>query len=60
MNNFMTENNIQPEQMTPKQAQSLLKAVRESLEPRISNYNKSIRMIQFLYRLRTGGFRGNE
>lgn len=60
MNDFMTTNNIRPEQMTPEQAQSLLAAVRESTEPRISNYNKSIRMLQFLYRLRTGGFRGNE
>jgi len=60
MNDFMAENNIQPEQMTPEQAQSLLKAVRESPEPRISNYNKGIRMLQFLYRVRTGVFQGNE
>ncbi len=60
MNNFMTENNIQPEQMTPEQAQTLLNAVRESPDPRIRNYNKGIRMLQFLYRLRTGAFRGNE
>ena len=60
MNNFMSENSIQPEQMTPQQAQSLLKVVRESTEPRISNYNKGIRMLQYLYRLRTGTLRGNE
>ncbi len=56
----MSENSIQPEQMTPQQAQSLLKVVRESTEPRISNYNKGIRMLQYLYRLRTGTLRGNE
>lgn len=60
MNDFMTKNDIQPDQMTPQQAQALLKAVRESSEPRISNYNKGIRMLQFLYRLRTGTLRGNE
>lgn len=58
--NFMAKNNVRPEQMTPEQAESLLKAVRESPDPRIGNYNKGIRMLQFMYRLRTGTLRGNE
>lgn len=58
--NFMAKNNVRREQMTPEQAESLLKAVRESPDPRIGNYNKGIRMLQFMYRLRTGTLRGNE
>jgi len=61
---YLRENNIQPEKMTPEQARSLIKAVRQSTNPAIRNYNMGIRMLQFLYRLRTGirggGVRGTE
>ena len=58
---FMAKNNIEPEKMTPEQARSLLKAVKESTNPRIRDYNMGIRMLQYMYRLPgRGGGRGNE
>lgn len=57
---FMAKNNIEPEKMTPDQARALLEEVRTSSNPRISDYNKGIRMMQFMYRLRGTGGRGNE
>jgi hypothetical protein len=60
MDQFMKENNIKPEEMTPDQARSMLKAIRESQDPRIRNYRQFIQRLQLLYQLRTGGGRGNE
>ena len=59
---FMKKNDIQPEQMTPDQARSLLKAIKESPNPTIRDYNMGIRMLQYMYRLPggRGGGRGNE
>ncbi|MBI3704551.1 MAG: hypothetical protein HY244_12075 [Rhizobiales bacterium] len=59
---FMKKNGIQPEQMTPDQARSLLKATKESPNPIIRDYNMGIRMLQYMYRLPggRGGGRGNE
>jgi hypothetical protein len=59
MNRFMHEQNIRPEQMTPDQARSLLKAVAESQEPRIRVYGEMIKRMRMFYRLRSGA-RGSE
>jgi hypothetical protein len=48
--NFMSERNITPETMTPDQARDLLKAIRESDDPRIRNYNRMIRMLRRVFR----------
>jgi hypothetical protein len=55
---FLEENEITPEQMTPNQARELLKQIRESDDPRIRDFNNTIRTLRRLYRLRTG--RGNQ
>jgi hypothetical protein len=47
---FMRERNITPETMTPDQARDLLKAVRESDDPRIRSYNRVIRMLRRFFR----------
>jgi hypothetical protein len=57
-NRFLEANNIRPEQMTPDQARSLLKEIRESQDPRIRDFNNSMRLLRRIFRLRTG--RGNE
>jgi hypothetical protein len=48
--NFMSERNINPESMTPDQARDLLKAIRESDDPRIRGYNRMIRMLRKVFR----------
>jgi hypothetical protein len=50
----MKERNITPETMTPDQARDLLKEIRESDEPRIRDYNRMIRMLRRVFRLRGG------
>jgi hypothetical protein len=60
MDQFMKENSIKPEEMTPDQARSMLKAIGESQDPRIRTYRQFIQRLQLLYQLRTGGGRGNE
>jgi hypothetical protein len=59
MDRFMSDHGIQPEQMTPDHARSLLDAIERSRDSRIANYLKGIRFREYLYRLRTG-VRGNE
>jgi hypothetical protein len=51
---FMKERDIIPERMTPDQARDLLKEIRESDDPRIRGYNRSIRMLRRVFRLRGG------
>jgi hypothetical protein len=51
---FMQERNITPETMTPDQARDLLKEIRESDDPRIRNYNRTIRMLRRVFRFRGG------
>jgi hypothetical protein len=53
-NNFLERNDIRPEDMTPDQARSLLKEIRNSEDPRIRIYNDTIRMLRRLFRLRWG------
>src|SRR4051794_7249564 len=43
---LMNERYITPERMTPDQARDLLKAIRESDDPRIRDYNRAIRMLR--------------
>jgi len=50
----MNERNITPETMSPEQARDLLKAIRESDEPRIRDYNRMIRMLRGFFRFRGG------
>jgi hypothetical protein len=52
--NFLQKNGIRPEQMTPAQAQSLLKEIRESVDPRIRDFNSTLRFLRRVFRLRTG------
>lgn len=47
---FMRERNITPSQMTPEQARDLLKEVRESENPTIRNYNRTMRMLRRVFR----------
>jgi len=56
---FMQQHNIKPDQMTPDQARSILKAIAESEELRIRAYREMLRKMWMLYRLRSGG-RGTE
>jgi hypothetical protein len=51
---FMKERNITPETMTPDEARDLLKEIRESDDPRIRNYNRTIRMLRRVFRFRGG------
>jgi hypothetical protein len=51
---FMRERNITPETMTPDQARDLLKEIRESDDPRIRSYNRTIRMLRRVFRFRGG------
>jgi hypothetical protein len=52
--NFMKDRNITPEPMAPDQARDLLQAIRESEDPRIRDYNRMIRMLRRVFRLRSG------
>jgi hypothetical protein len=51
---FMKERDITSERMTPDQARDLLKEIRESDDPRIRDYNRTIRMLRRVFRLRGG------
>jgi hypothetical protein len=43
---FMGERKIIPERMTPDQARDLLKEIRESEDPRIRDFNRTMRMLR--------------
>jgi hypothetical protein len=47
-------NNLAPRDMTPDQGRSLLKEIRDSSDPRIRDYNASIRLLRRVFRLRGG------
>jgi hypothetical protein len=51
---FLQRNNITPRQMTPTQAQALLKEIRESSDVRIRDFNGNMRLLQRLFPLRSG------
>jgi hypothetical protein len=53
---FIQNNNIKPDasDMTPGHARALLKEIRESQDPRIRNFNDTIRLLRRLFPLRTG------
>jgi hypothetical protein len=51
---FMRDRDIAPETMTPDQARDLLKEIRESDDPRIRDYNRMVRMLRRVFRLRGG------
>jgi hypothetical protein len=51
---FLLDNGIRRDQMTPDQARALLKEIRESQDPRIRDYNKTVRLLRRLFRLRGG------
>jgi hypothetical protein len=55
---FLDKNAIKAENMTPDQARVLLKEIRESEDPRIRNFNGTMRFLRRLFPLRTG--RGTE
>jgi len=59
MDRYIQEHNIKPEQMTPDQARSVLKAIADSEEPRIRVYREMIKRMWMFYRLRSGA-RGSE
>src|SRR3954454_23477471 len=43
---FIGERNIVPETMTPDQARDLLKEIRETDDPRIRDFNRTMRMLR--------------
>ena len=51
---YIEKNKITKEQMTPDHANEVLKQVRESKDPRIRDFNNTMRFIRRVYRLRTG------
>jgi len=59
MDRYIQEHNIKPEQMTPDQARSVLKAIADSEEPRIRVYREMRKRMWMFYRLRSGA-RGSE
>jgi hypothetical protein len=54
MEDFMRDRSITPETTTPDDARDILKAIRESEDPRIRNYTRMIRMLRQIFRLRGG------
>jgi len=46
MMKFMAERNIVPETMTPDHARDVLKQIRESHDPRIRDFNRTMRMLR--------------
>jgi hypothetical protein len=54
MEDFMRDRNITPETTTPDHARDILKAIRESEDPRIRDYTRMIRMLRQIFRLRGG------
>jgi hypothetical protein len=51
---FLSDRSIRPSDMTPDDAWQLLSEIRESKDPRIRDYNDSIRLLRRLRMLRTG------
>jgi hypothetical protein len=51
---FLNDRNIRPSEMTPDDAWQLLAEIRESKDPRIRDYNDSVRLLRRLRLLRTG------
>lgn len=51
---FLNDRNIRPSEMTPDDAWQLLAEIRESKDPRIRDYNDSVRLLRRLRFLRTG------
>jgi hypothetical protein len=51
---FMKARDITPKTMTPDQARDLLKEIRETDDPRIRNYNRTIKMLRRVFRFRGG------
>jgi hypothetical protein len=57
---FLQQNGISPSSMTADQARLFVDQMLTSSDPRIRNYNMSIRMREFLFRLLRGPGRGRE
>jgi hypothetical protein len=55
---FLERNQIRPDQMTPDHARAILREVRESSDPRIRQFNDTMRLLRRLFPLRGG--RGTE
>ncbi|WP_148287856.1 hypothetical protein [Rhodopseudomonas sp. B29] len=51
---FLSENQITPETMTPDQARELLREIDISQDPRIRDFNRAMRMLRFIARIRLG------
>lgn len=51
---FMKERSIEPSRMTPEQARELLKEIREAENPQIRDFNRTVRMLRRIFRLRGG------
>jgi hypothetical protein len=54
MEAFMRDRNLTPETTTPDHARDILKAIRESEDPRIRDYTRMIRTLRQIFRLRGG------
>lgn len=55
---FLERNQIRPDQMTPDHARTMLREIRESSDPRIRQFNDTMRLLKRLFPLRGG--RGTE
>lgn len=51
---FLSDNQITPESMTPDQARELLRQIDISEDPRIRDFNRAMRMLRFIARVRHG------
>lgn len=51
---FLRDGNIELNRMAPEQARDLLKEIRETEDPRIRDYNRNMRMLRRIFRLRGG------
>jgi hypothetical protein len=53
-NRFLDNNNIKPETMTPQQARDFIMEINASEDPRLRDFNRAMRLLRYLFRLRTG------
>lgn len=58
---FFKRTQIEPSQMTPSEAEALVKEIMDSKEPRIRNFNRMVKLREVIHSYRKRfGFRGNE
>ena len=58
LDKFLSENDIQPEDMTPDQARAFVKQLKESSDPRIRAFNMRMRLREIIFRFQRALRRG--